>query len=393
MANHEGIGKRIAAYRRRRGISQVALAGLVGRSESWLSQVERGARSVDRLSTLIDLSELLHVEVADLVGRPWRLAPNGGPLIDGLDSVRHTLTAYPALTHLHESRPARARDAVSESVDRAHRLYQAADYRKVIAELPDLLVDVDQLGPSVLYIGAYIVTAKLTTKLGSPDLAWIAADRAASAAAELGDWVPRALATYQVTCALLRNDQNEHAEELAVTMASTLPIAQANDPSARSAAGSLWLIAAVIAARRNDRGAAWERLDTAQALAEALPAGANVAWTAFSVENVGIHRVSIATELGDAAEALREADRLRLDGLPPGLRSRRAQVHLDLAWAEVQRRRDDRAVANLIDATDIAPDALKFNAMARELVRELVNRGRADPHQLDDLATRAAILV
>jgi ribosome-binding protein aMBF1 (putative translation factor) len=44
------IGERIAIYRRRRGISQAVLAGLVGRSESWLSQVERGARSVDRLS-------------------------------------------------------------------------------------------------------------------------------------------------------------------------------------------------------------------------------------------------------------------------------------------------------------------------------------------------------
>ncbi|MET7806603.1 helix-turn-helix domain-containing protein [Micromonospora chersina] len=35
------LGERIAAYRRRRGLSQAALAGLIGRSESWLSQVER----------------------------------------------------------------------------------------------------------------------------------------------------------------------------------------------------------------------------------------------------------------------------------------------------------------------------------------------------------------
>lgn len=94
---HEGIGRRIAAYRRRRGISQTALAGLVSRSESWLSQVEHGARSVDRLSVLVDLAEILHVDVADLIGRPWRLAPNGGPLIGGLDTVRHTLAAYPYL--------------------------------------------------------------------------------------------------------------------------------------------------------------------------------------------------------------------------------------------------------------------------------------------------------
>ena len=33
------IGERIAAYRKRRGMSQDALAGLVGMSRSWLSQV------------------------------------------------------------------------------------------------------------------------------------------------------------------------------------------------------------------------------------------------------------------------------------------------------------------------------------------------------------------
>ncbi|WP_412748154.1 helix-turn-helix domain-containing protein [Krasilnikovia sp. M28-CT-15] len=31
------VGERIAAFRRRRGLSQAALAGLVGRSESWLA--------------------------------------------------------------------------------------------------------------------------------------------------------------------------------------------------------------------------------------------------------------------------------------------------------------------------------------------------------------------
>ena len=33
------IGERIAAYRKRRGMSQDARAGLVGMSRSWLSQV------------------------------------------------------------------------------------------------------------------------------------------------------------------------------------------------------------------------------------------------------------------------------------------------------------------------------------------------------------------
>ena len=44
------VGERIAIYRRRRGLSQLALANMIGRSEAWLSQVERGIRHVDRVS-------------------------------------------------------------------------------------------------------------------------------------------------------------------------------------------------------------------------------------------------------------------------------------------------------------------------------------------------------
>ena len=39
-------GARIARARRRRGLSQAVLAGLAGRPESWLPQVERGARTL-----------------------------------------------------------------------------------------------------------------------------------------------------------------------------------------------------------------------------------------------------------------------------------------------------------------------------------------------------------
>lgn len=61
-------GQRIARARRRRGLSQAALAGLAGRSESWLSQVERGKRLVDSHSVLTRLAAALHVPVDELTG-------------------------------------------------------------------------------------------------------------------------------------------------------------------------------------------------------------------------------------------------------------------------------------------------------------------------------------
>ena len=81
------IGERIAIYRRRRGLTQLVLAGLIGRSESWLSQVERGIRPIDRLSVLIDIAHVLKVNVTDLTG-PFSLAPNGGFENDAVRAIR-----------------------------------------------------------------------------------------------------------------------------------------------------------------------------------------------------------------------------------------------------------------------------------------------------------------
>jgi DNA-binding XRE family transcriptional regulator len=61
-------GTRIARARRRRGLSQTVVAGLIGRSESWLSQVERGVRRVDSHAVLLRLADVLHVEVEELTG-------------------------------------------------------------------------------------------------------------------------------------------------------------------------------------------------------------------------------------------------------------------------------------------------------------------------------------
>jgi transcriptional regulator with XRE-family HTH domain len=53
------IGERIAFYRRRRGLSQVILANLVGRTEDWLSKIERGEREIRRLDVLADVARAL----------------------------------------------------------------------------------------------------------------------------------------------------------------------------------------------------------------------------------------------------------------------------------------------------------------------------------------------
>jgi transcriptional regulator with XRE-family HTH domain len=75
------IGEQVRTHRLRLGLTQERLAHLVGRSERWLIEVERG--EVDpRLSDALALARALRVGVAELTGepsaRPPRL-PGDGP--------------------------------------------------------------------------------------------------------------------------------------------------------------------------------------------------------------------------------------------------------------------------------------------------------------------------
>jgi hypothetical protein len=63
-------------------------------------------------------------------------------------------------------------------------------------------------------------------------------------------------------------------------MADQANQATLDDPQTLSLAGALWLISAIIAARRSQRDDAWERLDRAQRLANRLGQDGNYAWPA-----------------------------------------------------------------------------------------------------------------
>src|SRR3954447_5953656 len=228
----------------------------------------------------------------------------------------------------------------------------------------------------------------------SAALALLAADRAATRAISTNSLVARGTAAYQVVCALLRADRSDDAEHLSVSMAEKVGReARSDRPTIISVAGALWLISAVIAARGMNRDGAWTRLDRADRLANLLGHDGNYAWTAFGPTNVALHRVSVATEMGDAGEAVRVAADVDTHSLPEGLTSRRAQIHLDLAWAQSQRRRDAEAILHLLEAERTAPEAVRYNVIVRELIRELLTRaGRSKSGALTDLAVRAGVL-
>lgn len=349
------------------------------------------------------MARLLRVEVEALTGRPWRYAPNGNSVLGGLDQVRAFFGRYDSLLDVGPDASV-ALPEFRAQVDGAHEAYQAARYEEVLAGLPTLLTAADAVHRTasgadrrdavIGYVSAYTVTAKLLTKMGAGDLAILAADRCATAAIDADSLAARGMAAYQVVCALMRNDRVEDAERLAVRMAEL--VQRQPSPGKRtllSVAGALWLAAAVGAARRTDRPEADRRLDIAGHLAGMLGEDANFAWTAFGPTNVGIHRVSVAAELGDPGEVNRLSSDIDPDRLPAGLSSRRSQIHLDMAWAYVQRKRDADAVLHLMEAERIAPEAVRYNARVGELVRDMLTRQkRSKTSALHRLAVRSGVL-
>ncbi|UAL31242.1 helix-turn-helix domain-containing protein [Nocardioides rotundus] len=55
------VGERIAFYRRRRGLTRGTLAALLGRSEDWLSKIERGERQLQKIELAVEMARHLRV--------------------------------------------------------------------------------------------------------------------------------------------------------------------------------------------------------------------------------------------------------------------------------------------------------------------------------------------
>jgi transcriptional regulator with XRE-family HTH domain len=88
------IGERVAWYRRRRGMTQEVLAGLVGRTVDWLGKVENNRIHLDRLSVIKAVADALDVTVGDLIAEPSLLEWTADSGRTTVPLLRAALTDY-----------------------------------------------------------------------------------------------------------------------------------------------------------------------------------------------------------------------------------------------------------------------------------------------------------
>lgn len=394
----KALGRKIAAERRRRGLSQPELARMVDRSVAWVSQVERGVRKVDRMSVLEALAAALEVPLAELAAEaPVVAAVTEEP--PGASGLRLVLSGAYALRAMLDGRRAPAISTVRTKARKAWELAHAGRYADLTDLLRGLVPDLETAARAVpedqraevfeLMAATYQACSAALAKLGEPEAAWIAADRAMAAAERARNPLLVAAGAFRLVFVFIAARHYDQAEETARTAAEALwPLADQGDPQAMSLWGGMTLHRAVVAARINDPDTAYDQLERARQVADRLGEGRNDYNTEFGPANVGLQEVAIAVDLGDAGRALRAATAVDTSGLSA---ERRARLLIEVGRAHAQRRQADEAVAALLQAEQMTPELVRGHVLVRQLVSDLLTMQDPPASELRDLSKRLTV--
>jgi transcriptional regulator with XRE-family HTH domain len=395
-------GQRVAWHRIRRGKSQGVLAGLVGRTEDWLSKIENDRAPLDRISVIKALAGALDVSVFDLIGES---RPETTGRHRHVEEVRAALMDYRQLSPLLSAIEAEGEppnlDRLRVDLADVMRAYQESRYGQVLRLLPELLTQSqiavhEWSGNDRHHVERTAALADqsaaiILTKLGESELAWIAAQRGLATAERSEDPAVIGSLLRSVIHALHTDGRAGDATDMTRRAADYLR--RELDLSAAqivSIYGALLLPGAVAAARANDRSTAGAYLDEAEEMAAHLGADANHLWTAFGPTNVNIHRVTIAMALGDVQVALDLIPKINTTGLP----AERCVRHvLEVANVYHASNKVDQAIQQLLVAERQAPEQVHGHVMSRQLVLRMRTTATGKRSRiLADLARRMKIL-
>ncbi|MEV6297863.1 helix-turn-helix transcriptional regulator [Actinoplanes sp. NPDC051861] len=360
IGDPSNIGGNVAYWRKKRGKNQRVLAGLASMSQPYLSQIERGIRSVNNRGTLAALANALEVSIADLTGQP------GDP---------NEPSRAAAAAHVPAIREALIRREFGELEEPRHDVRQLMvaggryDFATVAPQLPNMLGglrggDLVQ----VAHVGVYTLK-----HLGYADLAREAARLAVTEARELGDPAWIGIAEF-IRILAMPPEMPGAPTRLAQRVADELQ-PHIGDPRVRQAYGMLHLHAGLRAAvdRRGDT--AHDHLLEAGQAARSLGEPEDdlgLARFAFGPTNVGFWEVAIELELGEPQRAVEASDRVAPGRIP--LANRQAPYFADVGTALVQAGRDHEAIAAFLRSEAAGPQWFRLRPTVRDTIGSVVRR-------------------
>ena len=379
------VGRRIKLLRERRGLSRAVVAGLCGRSESWLKKIEQGTRQAVRLPTLLRLAEVLRVDdLTELTGQQLPLAVYGKPTHQATSTLQQAMTTYTLVPGSADDRL----PSVSElrgRLDDAFTLWRTSRYPRaeVGALLPSLLMETqqavrvlagaDRRAASAVLAGVYHLAQKLLAYQPVPELVFLAADRSMTAAQEADDPVAIAGSAWYLAHVFRESGQLDQAERVVKDAAVLLKPGLATASAEYLAMwGSLQLATGLTAACAYDFGTAWRFWDTADEVAQRLGSDYWHPWNGFGPVDMQVYGVSIDVALGRHGEASRRAQGIEVNAIRSA--SERSRYLIEVARGYVARRDDIAAVHLLSRAYQESPEMVKHGRFGRSVTQELLER-------------------
>ncbi|WP_409468522.1 helix-turn-helix domain-containing protein [Streptomyces sp. HC307] len=399
------FGQRVQILRERRGMTQSQVADLLGMSPHTYRKIENGQQKAPGLETVLRIAEVLRVrDLADLTGRPEaHIDLFIGPGHPRLASVKAAIDSFP-LTAGVEPPPVAHLEARLHAAWKAR--HASKNHREAIGKLlPDLIRDAQALvrhadsaaerrEAQSLLAQTYSLSQFFIAYQPDSSLLWRVAERGMIAAQESED--PHTIGVASWLLAQAHRDSGPRHYEAADSVNREAvrflePLLPDAPDDVLAIAGALEFELGYTAARRRETGTAWRHWDKANDMAARLPAEYYHPVTSFSRAVMGAHAVTVAVELHQGGESVRQA--ARADQSVIKSRPRRARHRIEEARGYQLDNQPDVAVASLEKAYEAAPETIRYNGYARVILLEEVESTQAPRRRrAAELAEKVGIL-
>ena len=401
---HE-IGARARLIRRRRGMSLDVAAGLAGIGKSYLSMLELGQRGFNRRGLIEDLADALACSVADLTGQPYLPADRtGAEARAAVPGIRLAVADFgpddvPDVTPRPLDQLAALADTANEHCGQARYSLAGRDIGAVVTELHVHTLTApaaDRGRACTALVTACFVAGVVASRTGNIDLSITAAQRGFDLAQHHGDPTVLGFARWYWALELTSVAARHRASTVLTTgidaLTASVDFGHSADTAPAEMVGMMHLQQARATARRQRGDDARAHLDEAGWLADRIGEH-NGFGQHFGLTNVAVWRLGVGIELGEGGRAYEDATRAPIDVAALGSAERSSSLHLDLARALSQdgADRDAEAIRHLDTADRLAPQRIRPDPIARELVGVLDRRARHRVWELDSLRNRFGI--
>jgi transcriptional regulator with XRE-family HTH domain len=361
-------------------MSQEVLAGLVGKSDSWIRALESGTQDMPKMPILLKLAEALRVrDLSQLTGgQAIEVEQFTGPGHVRLPAVRAAVNQYPFVT----DRPAPSLAHIKARLAQAWAARHASpNHRDVVGALLPALIQDTQLAvcqaataakrrsAQALLAEVYSLSQFFVAYQPAGDLLWRVAERGMVAAHDSADLHAIGLASWLTSQAHRDAGDWDAADDVNLGAMRFLEPRVSKAPTPVLAIwGALQFEAGYTAARRGEIGTAWRYWDAASRVANRLPEDYYHPATSFSRAIMSAHAVTVAVELHQGSESVRQAQASEAVSIPS--LPRRARHKVEQARAFYLDRQPEAAVATLDAAYEVAPETVAYNSYARRILLE-----------------------